>query len=123
MAQAPLSSFEPMIPQIADLLADDDQLTAFFNGLTIGYQREWARYVFGAKASATQQRHIADMRLILAAGYKSKLGARPPFGLSRPSHRVPVQIWRTVRQQFLTMSDPLLVVSGIVGVSVLSTFS
>ncbi|WP_367294619.1 YdeI/OmpD-associated family protein [Levilactobacillus yonginensis] len=79
MAQAPLSSFEPMIPQVAELLADDDQLTAFFNSLTVGYQREWARYVFGAKAATTKQRHIDDMRLILAAGYKSKraYGSRP----------------------------------------------
>jgi len=79
MAQAPLSSFEPMIPQVAKFLADDDQLMTFFKSLTIGYQREWARYVFGAKAAATQQRHIADMRLILAAGYKSKraYGSRP----------------------------------------------
>ncbi|HJE86439.1 YdeI/OmpD-associated family protein [Levilactobacillus brevis] len=79
MAQAPLSSFEPLIPQVAALLADDDQLTAFFASLTVGYQREWARYIFGAKAEATKQRHIADMRQILAAGYKSKraYGSRP----------------------------------------------
>ena len=79
MAQKPLSSFEPLIPQVAVLLADDDQLATFFNDLTTGYQREWARYIFGVKAEATQQRHIADMRQILAAGYKSKraYGSRP----------------------------------------------
>ena len=79
MAQAPLSTFEPLIPQVAELLADDAQLTAFFNDLTVGYQREWARYVFGVKAEATKERHIADMRQILAAGYKSKraYGSRP----------------------------------------------
>ncbi|WP_125583672.1 YdeI/OmpD-associated family protein [Levilactobacillus cerevisiae] len=79
MAQAPLSTFEPMIPQVAALLADDAQLTNFFNDLTVGYQREWARYIFGAKAEDTKQRHIADMRVILAAGYKSKraYGSRP----------------------------------------------
>jgi len=79
MAQAPLSTFEPMIPQVAALLADDAQLTNFFNDLTVGYQREWARYIFGAKAEDTKQRHIADMRTILAAGYKSKraYGSRP----------------------------------------------
>ncbi|WP_164511352.1 hypothetical protein [Levilactobacillus mulengensis] len=50
MAQAPLSTFEPMIPQVAELLAED-----------------------------TKQRHIADMRKLLAAGYKSKraYGSRP----------------------------------------------
>lgn len=79
MTQAPLSTFEPMIPQVADLLADDPQLTAFFANLTVGYQREWARYIFGVKADDTKTRHIADMRQILAAGYKSKraYGSRP----------------------------------------------
>ncbi|KRK90984.1 hypothetical protein FC99_GL002520 [Levilactobacillus koreensis JCM 16448] len=68
-----------MIPQVAELLSDDPTLLAFFNNLTVGYQREWARYVFGAKAEDTKQRHIADMHQILAAGYKSKraYGSRP----------------------------------------------
>ncbi|MFC6260736.1 YdeI/OmpD-associated family protein [Levilactobacillus fujinensis] len=79
MTQTPLSTFEPMIPQVAELLADDATLLAFFNDLTVGYQREWARYIFGAKAEDTKQRHIVDMRQILAAGYKSKraYGSRP----------------------------------------------
>ncbi|WP_143463588.1 YdeI/OmpD-associated family protein [Levilactobacillus enshiensis] len=79
MTQVPLSTFEPMIPQVAELLADDAGLLTFFNNLTVGYQREWARYIFGAKADATKQRHITDMRQILAAGYKSKraYGSRP----------------------------------------------
>ncbi|WP_125547734.1 YdeI/OmpD-associated family protein [Levilactobacillus lindianensis] len=79
MTQAPLSTFEPLIPQVADLLADDPTLVSFFNDLTTGYQREWARFIFGVKAPATKDRHIAEMRKILAAGYKSKraYGSRP----------------------------------------------
>ncbi|GEO69837.1 YdeI/OmpD-associated family protein [Levilactobacillus acidifarinae] len=72
MPQLPLSAYEPMIPQVADLLADDVSLQAFFTTLTPGYQREWARFIFGAKAKATQQRHIAVMRTVFQAGYKSK---------------------------------------------------
>ncbi|CAJ1226983.1 hypothetical protein LZY01_12170 [Levilactobacillus zymae] len=72
MPQLPLSAYEPMIPQVADLLADDLSLQTFFNDLTPGYQREWARFIFGAKATATQQRHIAVMRTVFRAGYKSK---------------------------------------------------
>lgn len=72
MVQAPLSSFEPLIPQVADLLSDDPQLAQFFTALTPGYQREWARFIFGTKAEATKQRHIAVMRTVFAAGYKSK---------------------------------------------------
>jgi len=79
MAQAPLQTFEPLIPQVAALLADDDQLAHFFADLTVGYQREWARFIFGVKAPATKARHITEMRQILAAGYKSKraYGSRP----------------------------------------------
>lgn len=33
MPQPALSTFEPMIPQVAELLADDPQLLAFFNHL------------------------------------------------------------------------------------------
>jgi len=72
MAQAPLSSFEPLIPDVAALLADDAKLQAFFNDLTPGYQREWARFIFGTKADATKQRHIAAMKTVFSAGYKSK---------------------------------------------------
>lgn len=72
MVQASLASFEPMIPQVAELLADDATLQAFFNALTPGYQREWARFIFGAKAEATKQRHVAVMREVFQAGYKSK---------------------------------------------------
>ena len=72
MTQASLASFEPLIPKVADLLADDPTLQAFFQNLTPGYQREWARFIFGVKAQATQQRHIAKMREVFQAGYKSK---------------------------------------------------
>lgn len=72
MSQAPLASFEPMIPQVAALLADDPTLQAFFNDLTPGYQREWARFIFGVKAAATQQRHVAVMKTVFQAGFKSK---------------------------------------------------
>ncbi len=47
-------------------------MAAFFRALTPGYQREWARFIFGAKAEATKQRHIAVMQEVFAAGYKSK---------------------------------------------------
>ncbi|ANK60476.1 hypothetical protein AYR54_08945 [Loigolactobacillus backii] len=69
-----LSDYEVDIPRVAELLADEESLKTFFDDLTPGYQREWARYIYGAKAEATKKRHIADMRKILAAGYKSKRG-------------------------------------------------
>lgn len=69
-----LADYEAMIPQVAELLVDEPALQAFFLGLTPGYQREWARYLFGVKADATQTKHLAEMKQIFAAGYKSKRG-------------------------------------------------
>ncbi|WP_054702147.1 YdeI/OmpD-associated family protein [Secundilactobacillus odoratitofui] len=72
MAQPPLSDFEKDIPAVSELLGDEPALQTFFNALTPGYQREWARFIFGAKAATTKQRHIDQMKLIFAAGFKSK---------------------------------------------------
>ncbi|MFC6170948.1 YdeI/OmpD-associated family protein [Loigolactobacillus jiayinensis] len=69
-----LADYEVDIPKVSDLLNGTPVTKKFFDELTPGYQREWARYIFGAKAEATKQRHIADMRTILDAGYKSKRG-------------------------------------------------
>lgn len=72
MSTAPLSSFEPYIPQVAELLTSEPELADFFKALTPGYQREWARFIFGAKAEATKQRHVDVMKTVFKAGYKSK---------------------------------------------------
>ncbi|AUX11066.1 YdeI/OmpD-associated family protein [Latilactobacillus sakei] len=74
MAQKPLSEFEVDIPRLSARLEAQPTVKTFFDALTPGYQREWARYVYGAKAEETQQRHYADMLMILEAGYKSKRG-------------------------------------------------
>lgn len=67
-----LKDFEVDIPRLIELLATDKQLQTKMQELTPGYQREWARFVFGAKAEATKQRHIEQMKTVLSAGYKSK---------------------------------------------------
>lgn len=69
-----LADYEIDIPKVAELLATEPQLLKFFNELTTGYQREWAKFIFGAKAEATKVKHIAEMKTVLAAGYKSKRG-------------------------------------------------
>ena len=72
MSTAPLSSFEKNIPAVTELLAVDAELQTFFVALTPGYQREWARFIFGTKAQATKERHIEVMKTVFRAGYKSK---------------------------------------------------
>jgi len=83
MSAAPLSSFEVYIPQVAVLLADDSELRAFFEALTPGYQREWARFIFGTKAEATKQRHIEVMKTVFEAGFKSKRA----YDTSKSAHK------------------------------------
>jgi uncharacterized protein YdeI (YjbR/CyaY-like superfamily) len=72
MPAKPLSEYSSDIPAVAALLADQPQMQAFFNALTLGYQREWARFIFGTASTATKDRHIAKMLEVFAAGYKSK---------------------------------------------------
>ncbi|WP_461214835.1 YdeI/OmpD-associated family protein [Lacticaseibacillus sp. GG6-2] len=72
MPQKPLAEYEEDIPKVAALLADQPETQAFFNALTPGYQREWARFIFGVASDATQVRHIAKMQAVFAARYKSK---------------------------------------------------
>lgn len=72
MTAKPLAAYEQDIPAVALILADDPTMQEFFNALTPGYQREWARFIFGTASDATKQRHIAKMREVFAAGFKSK---------------------------------------------------
>lgn len=74
VATKSLADYEVDIPKVAALLAAEPALSYFFKTLTTGYQREWAKFIFGAKAEATKLKHIEEMKTVLAAGYKSKRG-------------------------------------------------
>lgn len=72
MEKKTLADYEVDIPRVVQLLHNDEWLMEFFIALTPGYQREWARFIFGAKTSVTKQRHIEQMKVIFKAGFKSK---------------------------------------------------
>lgn len=72
MTQKALSDYEKDIPVVVELLAAEPKMQDFFNDLTPGYQREWARFIFGAKAEATKNRHIEVMKTVFKAGFKSQ---------------------------------------------------
>ncbi|MGM0901344.1 MAG: YdeI/OmpD-associated family protein [Bacillota bacterium] len=62
------------IEHIEDLkkhFADKEETLKIYNELTYGYQKDWARYVYSAKRQATQEKRLADMESVLAAGYKT----------------------------------------------------
>lgn len=59
------------IPELIKNLAQKPEILALFNGLTPGYQRGWARFVFGVKNEETQVKRLAEMEKILKEGFKS----------------------------------------------------
>ncbi|MBC1354668.1 YdeI/OmpD-associated family protein [Listeria welshimeri] len=60
------------VPLVAEFLADKGDLQTFYNNLATGYQRVWARYIYSAKQSATQEKRRLEMVDILSQGYKTK---------------------------------------------------
>jgi hypothetical protein len=48
-----------------------DRVIAFYENLTPGYKRDWARYVYGVKSEETSNRRFLEMTALLSEGYKS----------------------------------------------------
>ena len=67
-----VADYVSRIPDIKAYLQTHPDQLAFFEELTPGYQRGWARYIYSAKTSATQEKRQAEMIAILRAGFKSK---------------------------------------------------
>ncbi|HET7616264.1 MAG TPA: YdeI/OmpD-associated family protein [Bacillales bacterium] len=61
-----------MIPQVEKDLRDTPDVLAFYESLTPGYRKDWARYVYSAKQAATKAKRREEMKRILGAGYKSR---------------------------------------------------
>jgi len=59
------------IPEIRIHFKNSSEILASFDKLTPGYQRDWARYVFGVKNLATTDKRFAEMKQILKQGFKS----------------------------------------------------
>ncbi|MGX7417634.1 YdeI/OmpD-associated family protein [Carnobacterium gallinarum] len=54
-----------------DLYKNPTELS-FYNQLTAGYQRDWARYVYSAKQAITQEKRKKEMIMILENGFKTR---------------------------------------------------
>jgi len=59
------------VEDIKKYLNDKKELLEKYNGLTFGYQKDWARYVYSAKRAETQEKRLAEMETVLAEGYKT----------------------------------------------------
>ncbi|MGA9226959.1 MAG: YdeI/OmpD-associated family protein [Mesobacillus sp.] len=61
-----------LIPEIEKDLQDTPALLDFYQSLTPGYRKDWARFVYSAKQEATKAKRREEMKMILGAGYKSR---------------------------------------------------
>lgn len=67
-----VSDYESMVPLLRDVLKENPNDVAFYDALTPGYQKDWARYIYSAKKQETQLARLAEMRDITRAGFKTK---------------------------------------------------
>lgn len=67
-----VADYEAVIPNVEKDLQDTPDLLAFYQSLTPGYRKDWARYVYSAKQEATKAKRREEMKMILSAGYKTR---------------------------------------------------
>ncbi|RKQ14867.1 YdeI/OmpD-associated family protein [Ureibacillus endophyticus] len=60
------------IPEIEQILIDTPDLLTFYQSLTPGYKKDWARYIFSAKQDSTRKKRQEEMKKILSEGYKTR---------------------------------------------------
>lgn len=66
-----VADYENNVQDVAQLLANHPTEQAFYQSLTPGYQRDWARYIFSAKQEKTREKRREQMIDILSQGYKT----------------------------------------------------
>lgn len=66
-----VSDYVDRVSDLEALLRGYPEALELFHALTPGYQRGWARYVFGVKTAATSQKRLQSMVEILLKGFKS----------------------------------------------------
>lgn len=66
-----VGDYEAMLPDVERDLQATPELLAFYQSLTPGYRKGWARHVYGVKQEETREKRREEMKNALAAGYKS----------------------------------------------------
>ena len=70
-ASQSVADYEDNVKDIEELLADYPNQLKFYQELTPGYRRDWARYIFSPKQQKTREKRQSQMIDILSQGYKS----------------------------------------------------
>ncbi|MCK6257383.1 YdeI/OmpD-associated family protein [Fictibacillus sp. KIGAM418] len=66
-----VADYEDHIKDVERLLANHPNENIFYQKLTPGYQKDWARYIYSAKQQQTRDKRYLQMVDILSQGYKS----------------------------------------------------
>lgn len=67
-----VADYEGREAELEALLGRNPEALAFYQQLSPGYRRGWARYVFGVKREETMKRRLEETVRLLAMGVKSK---------------------------------------------------
>jgi hypothetical protein len=70
-ASQTVADYDGLEKDVEDILASHPTELAFYQGLTPGYRRDWARYIFSAKQQKTRDKRAEQMVSILSEGYKT----------------------------------------------------
>ncbi|MEB1808305.1 MAG: YdeI/OmpD-associated family protein [Bacillaceae bacterium] len=66
-----VADYEDHVKDVENLLGHHPKELTFYQELTPGYQRDWARYIFSAKQQKKREKRQQQMVDILSQGYKS----------------------------------------------------
>lgn len=66
-----IADYQENVKDIELLLVEYADVLKFYQSLTPGYQKDWARYIFSAKQQKTREMRHKQMIDILSQGYKS----------------------------------------------------
>ncbi|WP_035339974.1 YdeI/OmpD-associated family protein [Halalkalibacter hemicellulosilyticus] len=70
-ASQKVADYEGLVGEVEKLLSSHPRELAFYQGLTPGYRRDWARYIFSAKQEKTREKRKEQMVECLANGFRS----------------------------------------------------
>ncbi|MGG2093137.1 YdeI/OmpD-associated family protein [Bacillus sp. S13(2024)] len=66
-----VADYEENVKDVEALLANHPNELKFYQSLTPGYQKDWARHIFSAKQQQTRDKRYQQMVDILSQGYKT----------------------------------------------------
>lgn len=69
---ASVDDYIQFIPAVESFVENHKEAKMVFDQLTLGYKKGWARYIYSAKHTVTQEKRKNEMIEILEKGFKSK---------------------------------------------------